>query len=72
MALGALHEFGDDAAWRRLTDTGEQMLRELASQRLTPLATMIEDFSGLAQLLDRLRDRQFSGKPLIRVSEVSL
>lgn len=68
VALGALHQFGDDAAWKRLTEAGQWMLGELAAGRLQPEATLIEDFSTLPRLLDALRHRRFSGKPLIRLT----
>lgn len=68
VALGALHSFGDDEAWRRLTDTGEQLLSDLANQRLNALATVVGDFADLPAQLAALRHRQFSGKPLVRIS----
>lgn len=68
VALGALHDFGDDEAWHRLTETGEQMLLDLANQRLQPLTTVVEAFSQLPELLEELRHRKFSGKPLIDLS----
>lgn len=68
VALGALHQFGTDAAWERLTGAGRRMLGDLASGRLRPEAAVIEDFNALPRLLDALRHRQFSGKPLIRLT----
>ncbi|WP_437890552.1 zinc-binding dehydrogenase [Phytobacter sp. V91] len=68
VALGALHAFGDDEAWQRLTRTGEQKLIALANQQLKPMDRVMDDFSRLPQLLEGLRHRQFSGKPLILVN----
>lgn len=70
VALGALHVFGDDAAWKRLTSAGEKMLRELGDEHghRQPETFVVRDFDALAQLLEDLRHRQFSGKPLVRVS----
>lgn len=67
VALGALHAFGDDAAWACLTAAGERMLGELAERRLQPETRLARDFDELAQLLEELRHRRFSGKPLVRV-----
>ncbi|KAA8996671.1 alcohol dehydrogenase [Affinibrenneria salicis] len=67
VALGALHRFGDDASWSRLTAAGERLLSEIAGQRLQPEAQVVREFSELARLLDDLRHRQFSGKPLVRL-----
>lgn len=67
VALGALHRHGDDADWMHLTAAGERLLRDLADSRLRPEATMVRDFARLPDLLEALRQRQFSGKPLIRI-----
>lgn len=68
VALGALHHWGDDGDWLRLTDAGEQMLFEIAKGRLRAEQPVVRNFSGLPQHLDDLRHRKFSGKPLIRLS----
>lgn len=68
VALGALHRWGDDDDWLHLTDAGEQMLFEIAKGRLRAEQPVVREFSELAQFLDDLRNRQFSGKPLIRLS----
>lgn len=65
VALGALHRHGSDAAWARLTAAGERMLEGLASGAMKPEAQVRRDFSGLPELLDALRLRSFSGKPLV-------
>lgn len=67
VALGALHVHGDDADWARLTLAGERMLDDIAVGRLKAQARVIRGFDELAQLLDDLRHRTFSGKPLIQV-----
>ncbi len=67
VALGALHVHGDDEAWARLTGAGERMLGDLALGHLQAEARVTRDFDDLAQLLEDLRHRQFSGKPLVRV-----
>ncbi|OSN01957.1 MULTISPECIES: zinc-binding dehydrogenase [Lonsdalea] len=67
VALGALHQFGDEAAWARLTAAGELLLIDLAEERLQAEARVVCDFSELPLLLDELRRRSFSGKPLVRV-----
>lgn len=68
VALGALHRVGDDGDWLRLTDAGEQMLFEIAKGRLRAEQPIVRDFAELPRHLDALRNRQFSGKPLIRLS----
>lgn len=65
VALGALHRYGSDAAWARLTAAGERMLEQLASGAMEPEAQVRRDFSGLPELLEALRQRSFSGKPLV-------
>lgn len=67
VALGALHRFGNSAAWNRLTAAGEDILDGLASRSLIPEELVIHDFGELPTLLDALRHRAFSGKPLIRL-----
>ncbi|MFP1915315.1 alcohol dehydrogenase catalytic domain-containing protein [Lonsdalea quercina] len=67
VALGALHQFGDEAAWARLTAAGELLLIDLAEERLQAESRVVRDFSELPLLLDELRHRSFSGKPLVRV-----
>lgn len=67
VALGALHQHGDDADWSYLTTAGERLLQELADGRLQAEATVVRDFNELPDLLEALRQRQFSGKPLIRI-----
>lgn len=67
VALGALHQHGDDDDWAQLTVAGERLLQEFANGRLRPEATVVRDFAALPDLLEALRQRQFSGKPLIRI-----
>ncbi|WP_321890206.1 zinc-binding dehydrogenase [Paraburkholderia bannensis] len=67
VALGALHQHGDDEAWTQLRTAGEQMLAALAHARLQPQERVVRPFEALAQLLDELRLRSFGGKPVVRV-----
>lgn len=68
VALGALHRHGSNAAWARLTAAGEAMLTSLAEQTLQPEIQLCREFTALPQLLDELRQRSFSGKPLVLLS----
>lgn len=68
VALGALHVHGDDGAWLQLRRAGERMLGEVSEGRMQPQGRVVHKFDELAQLLDTLRNRNFSGKPVIRVS----
>ena len=67
VALGALHQHGDDADWSQLTSAGTRLLQDLADGHLKSEATVVREFSALPDLLEALRQRQFSGKPLIRI-----
>ena len=67
VALGALHQFGDEQAWHQLTRAGEQLLDDLDSGELIAERLVVGDFAGLPVLLDELKHRTFSGKPLIRL-----
>ncbi|MDE1181102.1 zinc-binding dehydrogenase [Paraburkholderia sp.] len=67
VALGALHVFGDSAAWAALTHAGEQMLDALAGGRLEAEPCIVGGFENLPDQLDGLKHRQFSGKPLVSV-----
>ncbi|WP_322005477.1 zinc-binding dehydrogenase [Paraburkholderia tropica] len=67
VALGALHVYGDDAAWQRLTQAGESMLAAIATGALQAEAQHIAPFDALAEHLDALRHRAFSGKALVAV-----
>ena len=68
VALGALHWYGDDEAWNDLTTAGVQIFDDLVNNRLVAEETVAVDFDELPQLLDKLRYRQFSGKPLVRIN----
>ncbi|MBN3766965.1 alcohol dehydrogenase catalytic domain-containing protein [Burkholderia sp. Ac-20365] len=68
VALGALHQHGDDADWQRLVAAGEQMLQSIADSRIVAEAHVVGDFAALPEQLDALRQRSFSGKPLVAVS----
>lgn len=67
VALGAMHQHGDDADWVRLTAAGETMLQAIADGRVAPEPPVEGGFDRLPDLLDALRHRSFSGKPLVRV-----
>ncbi|MCB4767748.1 zinc-binding dehydrogenase [Ancylobacter sp. Lp-2] len=68
VALGALHLFGDDDAWRRLTAAGVSILGDVAAGRLQPETLVAGDFDALPQMLEALRQRRFSGKPILRLT----
>lgn len=68
VALGALHVHGDDAAWRRLTEAGESLLSQVQHGHLQVPAREVRAFDDLPQLLDDLRHRRFSGKPVVNTS----
>lgn len=70
VALGALHQYGDDADWRDLATAGHRVLACLAEQTLVPEESVIRDFRDLPTFLNDLEHRQFSGKALIRVTSV--
>lgn len=65
VALGALHQYGDSDDWACLTLAGETVLNETASGRIVPEPHVPHGFDTLAQALDRLRTRNFTGKALV-------
>ncbi|BEU98785.1 zinc-binding dehydrogenase (plasmid) [Acidovorax sp. DW039] len=67
VALGALHVHGDDTAWQHLTAAGERLLGEIAEGRLHAEVRLVRGFDELAQLLEDLRHRNFSGKALVQI-----
>lgn len=67
VALGALHHHGNDQDWAELTAAGERMLQYIADGRLEAQPRVARDFRQLPSLLDELRQRRFSGKPVVRV-----
>ena len=70
VALGALHQYGDDADWRDLTTAGQRILTCLAEQTLRPEGCVLRAFRDLPTFLTDLQHRQFSGKALVRVTPV--
>ncbi len=68
VALGALHLFGSKESWARLVHAGETIMKHIHDHELQPEPVVIRDFSSLPNLLDDLRQRTFSGKPLIKVN----
>lgn len=67
VALGALHRFGDDEDWAEMTGAGERLLEDIAAKRLAEETRIVRPFSELATLLAALRNRTFSGKPVVRL-----
>lgn len=67
VALGALHQFGTSQAWAELADAGSALLTSLGNGRLQAESLVVRDFQTLPQLLEALRLRNFSGKPVVRL-----
>ncbi|WP_282507206.1 zinc-binding dehydrogenase [Burkholderia cepacia] len=67
VALNALHMYGDDAAWLETTAAGSMLLASIANGRMQPEARVTGDFAQLPGQLEGLRQRQFSGKPVVLV-----
>jgi NADPH:quinone reductase-like Zn-dependent oxidoreductase len=65
VALGALHRYGNDAAWARLIAAGETLLANISAGSFQAEPQLRRDFSVLPQFLEELRQRSFSGKPII-------
>lgn len=65
VALGALHHYGDARDWRRLVEAGEAMLSALAAGTLEGEPVIEAPFEELAERLEGLRNRDFSGKPVL-------
>lgn len=65
VALGALHVYGDDQDWGRLTSAGEDILGRLAAGTLVPEPLVTAPFADLPRLLEALRRRDFTGKPVV-------
>ncbi|WP_025731766.1 alcohol dehydrogenase catalytic domain-containing protein [Carnimonas nigrificans] len=67
VALGALHVYGSDADWKRLSDAGQQLFNDISAQRIEPEPLVVDDFAHLPAHLEALKNRGFSGKALIKV-----
>ncbi|MGJ8522503.1 hypothetical protein R84981_001191 [Carnimonas sp. R-84981] len=67
VALGALHVHGSDADWQRLSAAGQQLLNDISAQRIEPEPLVIDEFANLPVHLEALKNRDFSGKALIKV-----
>ncbi|MEP9319797.1 zinc-binding dehydrogenase [Pseudomonas sp. LABIM340] len=65
VALGALHRHGDDVDWARLVAAGERLLLAAAEGQLQTEPLVIGEFESLPERLADLRQRSFSGKPVI-------
>lgn len=68
VALGANHLFGSDDAGARLVHAGETIMKQIHDRKIQPEPLVIRDFSALPDLLEDLKQRTFSGKPLIKVN----
>ncbi|MFC0205788.1 zinc-binding dehydrogenase [Novosphingobium soli] len=67
VALGAMHAYGDAEDWARLTEVGAALLADIAAGRLQPEPLVEGTFGTLPDHLDALRNRNFSGKPIVRL-----
>lgn len=67
VALGALHAWGDAAAWESLTRAGESLLDDIAGGHLRTEDVVERAFGDLPVHLQALKQRRFSGKPIVRV-----
>lgn len=65
VALGALHQHGNDADWQELTEAGNALMQNIASGQLRSEHTHLADFAELAHQLDALKNRNFTGKLII-------
>lgn len=65
VALGALHKHGDTADWSIQTSAGEDLFAQVAAKTLAPEPLVPGPFEDLPRLLEALRNRDFSGKPVI-------
>ncbi len=68
VALAALHAWGDDEDWRRLTEDGEQLLAQLEDGRMQKEQILTYEFDELAKALHRLQHRDFTGKLVVRAA----
>lgn len=68
VALAALHAWGDDEDWRRLTGDGEQLLAQLEDGRMQKEQILTYEFDELAKALHRLQHRDFTGKLVVRAA----
>ncbi|WP_138473426.1 alcohol dehydrogenase catalytic domain-containing protein [Poseidonocella sp. HB161398] len=67
VALGALHVHGDARDWHALRRAAAGIFDDLVTARLAPEPALARDFECLPAHLQALKDRDFSGKALIRV-----
>jgi NADPH:quinone reductase-like Zn-dependent oxidoreductase len=68
VALGALHTYGNDVDWNTLTMAGQHMLEDIARGHLQTEQHILHDFDQLSTALERLKQRDFTGKLLVHVS----
>ena len=68
VALGALHQHGDERDWVRLRSAGEAMLQAITDGVLHPEPLVEGNFKQLPAMLEGLRSRDFTGKPIIRLA----
>lgn len=72
VALGALHQHGNDADWQELTEAGNALMQNIASGQLRPEPTHVADFTELEYQLDTLKNRNFTGKLIITTHSHSI
>ncbi|WP_260924817.1 alcohol dehydrogenase catalytic domain-containing protein [Novosphingobium sp. 9] len=65
IALGALHQHGDSEDWARVVTHGEVLLSDIAAGRIVAEPLVSASFADLPQALAGLRDRNFTGKPIV-------
>lgn len=53
--------------WARLVADGDRLLQALAPDCVQAESGVLFEFEQLSQRLDKLRHRNFSGKPLVRI-----
>ncbi|MEI4488951.1 alcohol dehydrogenase catalytic domain-containing protein [Frigidibacter sp. MR17.14] len=70
VALGALHVHGDALDWRALRSAATGIFDGLESGRLVAEPVVVRAFEDLPSHLRALRNRDFSGKALIRIASV--
>lgn len=67
VALAALHAHGDDEDWQNLVRQGEAILTDLSTGVMQPEKTVARPFKDLPEHLNALKNRNFSGKPIVTV-----
>lgn len=65
VALGALHQYGDDEQWHILTQQGESMMGQMELENLHSQNLLTFSYDQLPAQLQALKNRNFSGKQVI-------